>query len=530
MDADDGDNTISSTIVSLPSRSLEGLWESLIFEGDILQKLLNYVSTSMLFADREIDANIISFNKVILLHGPPGTGNSAFGGIKLSIKLSIRMAEKYTYVKLVEINSHSLFSKFFSESGKLVMKMFQSIKELCEDRETFVTVLIGIVKWAIPQTEYMLDEVESLTAARKAAVSGMEPSDAFRVVNALLTQIDALKRRKNVLILTTSNITEAIDAAHISNSADLKQYIEELMRRGLVSPSCSLIDWRAIDIFSRDTDPSSISHMLYDLAGLCAGFSGRTIRKLPFLAHAVHLKTSQSVSPVKFIDALRQAIEGELENPTEDVEGIDRGTEGQAGTIMKQSTDQCDGSGRTLMEHRCWIRHAFRNVDYPFTELSILITAFFFSPHIQPTRLHKTRKLRGHVSCGHGRIFNHLKHTSGRGLAGGQHHHRINMDKYHPGYFGKVGMRYFHKTKNQYFNKVVNLDKIWSQVPTADRLAAAAKPKGPVPVIDLTASGTTKLLGKGKLPQIPFIVKTRLISRKAELKIIEAGGKVELVA
>lgn len=32
----------------------------------------------------------------------------------------------------------------------------------------------------------------------------------------------------------------------------------------------------------------------------------------------------------------------------------------------------------------------------------------------------------------------HRKHPGGRGNAGGEHHHRINMDKYHPGYFGKV--------------------------------------------------------------------------------------------
>ena len=50
----------------------------------------------------------------------------------------------------------------------------------------------------------------------------------------------------------------------------------------------------------------------------------------------------------------------------------------------------------------------------------------------------KTRKLRGHVSHGHGRVGKHRKHPGGRGNAGGQHHHRINMDKYHPGYFGKV--------------------------------------------------------------------------------------------
>ena len=53
--------------------------------------------------------------------------------------------------------------------------------------------------------------------------------------------------------------------------------------------------------------------------------------------------------------------------------------------------------------------------------------------------LSKNRKKRGHVSAGHGRIGKHRKHPGGRGMAGGQHHHRIAMDKYHPGYFGKVG-------------------------------------------------------------------------------------------
>ena len=35
----------------------------------------------------------------------------------------------------------------------------------------------------------LLDEVESLTRARTAAVSGSEPADAIRAVNALLTQV-----------------------------------------------------------------------------------------------------------------------------------------------------------------------------------------------------------------------------------------------------------------------------------------------------------------------------------------------------
>ena len=54
------------------------------------------------------------------------------------------------------------------------------------------------------------------------------------------------------------------------------------------------------------------------------------------------------------------------------------------------------------------------------------------------------------------------------------------MDKYHPGYFGKVGMRYFHKTMNQFHRPGVNLDKLWSLVPESQ----LALTDGKVPVVD----------------------------------------------
>lgn len=57
---------------------------------------------------------------------------------------------------------------------------------------------------------HIIDEVESLTAARKIALNGSEPSDSIRVVNALLTQIDKLRHRENILIVTTSNLSESI--------------------------------------------------------------------------------------------------------------------------------------------------------------------------------------------------------------------------------------------------------------------------------------------------------------------------------
>ncbi|KAI6068121.1 60S ribosomal protein L27a [Aix galericulata] len=147
-----------------------------------------------------------------------------------------------------------------------------------------------------------------------------------------------------------------------------------------------------------------------------------------------------------------------------------------------------------------------------------------------PSRLRKTRKLRGHVSHGHGRIGKHRKHPGGRGNAGGMHHHRINFDKYHPGYFGKVGMRHYHLKKNQKFCPTVNLDKLWTLVTEQTRLNYAKNQAGLAPVIDVVRSGYYKVLGKGKLPKQPVIVKAKFFSRRAEEKIKEVGGACVLVA
>ncbi|KAK6726611.1 hypothetical protein RB195_004749 [Necator americanus] len=139
----------------------------------------------------------------------------------------------------------------------------------------------------------------------------------------------------------------------------------------------------------------------------------------------------------------------------------------------------------------------------------------------------KTRKLRGHVSHGHGRIGKHRKHPGGRGKAGGQHHHRINRDKFHPGLFGKVGMRVFHLNKNHYYCPTVNVDRLWSLVP--EHIKEQSNPSK-APVIDCVKAGYFKVLGKGLLPKQPLIVKAKYFSHEAENKIKEAGGACILVA
>ncbi|GMT27230.1 hypothetical protein PFISCL1PPCAC_18527, partial [Pristionchus fissidentatus] len=141
----------------------------------------------------------------------------------------------------------------------------------------------------------------------------------------------------------------------------------------------------------------------------------------------------------------------------------------------------------------------------------------------------KTRKLRGHVSHGHGRVGKHRKHPGGRGNAGGQHHHRINFDKYHPGYFGKVGMRNYHLRKNREHCPTINIDKVWSLVSEEYR-QQYEKVTDKAPVIDCVSAGYFKVLGKGLLPKQPVIVKAKFFSHTAEQKIKAAGGACVLVA
>ena len=51
---------------------------------------------------------------------------------------------------------------------------------------------------------------------------------------------------------------------------------------------------------------------------------------------------------------------------------------------------------------------------------------------------------------------------------------RTNFDKYHPGYFGKVGMRRFHLTRNLQWRPIINVDKLWTLVPTEEKEAIMA--------------------------------------------------------
>lgn len=307
------DGTINiATHLILPNIELIHSWENLHYESEIKHNLLRYAHTMMQFSDSGIDNNIITCNKVILLHGPPGTGKTSLCKA-LAHKLSIVMQDRYSSAILVEINSHSLFSRYFSESGKLVTKMFSSIREIIENEGILVCVLI--------------DEVESLAHARDQCLSGVEPSDAIRVVNAVLTQLDQIKTYPNVLILATSNLTKSIDLAFIDR-ADIKQYlglpkipaiyqiylscIEELQRTNILEKNVPLASVNTV-MKTECNKLDNNSRKLMEICERSVGLSGRSLRKIPFIGHAL-FSDSKSKNVEDFLISMEKAVEKEKDD------------------------------------------------------------------------------------------------------------------------------------------------------------------------------------------------------------------------
>lgn len=61
-DNEDDDAAVAKTF-RMPSANLEGLWESLHFDTDIKSILLQFMTSAILFGDRGVNHNFISWNR-----------------------------------------------------------------------------------------------------------------------------------------------------------------------------------------------------------------------------------------------------------------------------------------------------------------------------------------------------------------------------------------------------------------------------------------------------------------------------------
>jgi len=264
---------------------------------------------------------------VVLLFGPPGALKKKerkrkpqsnqlvyeIGTGKTSIckalaqKLAIRFAHRYQHTYLIEVNSQAIFSKWFSESARMVGKLFDLIFDLASSNDTLVLVLV--------------DEVESLASSRTRS-SSSEPSDALRVVNYIQPQLDRLKNFSNALLLCTSIVTEILDTAFLDR-ADFKLFIgppsteafyemlrsamTDLMRVGIVQGQGLAATFK--EALVGDCD----SQNLAKIAQLCGSLalSGRFARKLPLQTHAKYIGTDKTVAQEAFLKAMALTVQDE---------------------------------------------------------------------------------------------------------------------------------------------------------------------------------------------------------------------------
>jgi SpoVK/Ycf46/Vps4 family AAA+-type ATPase len=121
--------------------------------------------------------------------------------------------------------------------------------------------------------------------------------------------LDALKEKKNAMVLTTSNVTDAIDVAFIDR-ADVKMYvgnpadaarghillssINELKRVGILPPT--------------KLEMAKDANLFKDVVIATEGMSGRALRKLPFLTIA-GMNRSMRDGPINDEEFLRAVQE-----------------------------------------------------------------------------------------------------------------------------------------------------------------------------------------------------------------------------
>lgn len=288
-----------NSVRALPDPELGALWDSIIVEDGIKDRLLSQAVLNYTLRPK-VARTALPMHGVILLVGPPGTGKTSLAKGLASKVASLMNGAKF---RLVEVDPHALTSSAMGKTQRAVGELFsQSIAEQAANGPTIV----------------LLDEVETLAADRSRMSLEANPIDIHRATDAVLVQLDALaSSHPQLLFLATSNFPQAIDGAFTSR-CDL---VIEVPPPG---PEASHQILRQCLATVGETFPAiaklAESRNLERVAQAAAGLDGRTLRKLIVNAMAMRKETAMDPNRLALADleaaarnaqSSRRAAEGE---------------------------------------------------------------------------------------------------------------------------------------------------------------------------------------------------------------------------
>ncbi|MFH1588299.1 MAG: AAA family ATPase, partial [Candidatus Diapherotrites archaeon] len=122
----------------------------------------------------------ISPPKGVLLHGPPGTGKT----------LLAKAVAHETNANFIPVNSTEMLGKFVGEAEERIRKVFKD----AEDNSPSIV---------------FFDEIDAIAPKRDEVIGEVEK----RVVTQILSSMDGLKARGNVIVIAATNRVNALDEA-----------------------------------------------------------------------------------------------------------------------------------------------------------------------------------------------------------------------------------------------------------------------------------------------------------------------------